>query len=101
MLDGFDRYRPGLNPIGFAAPSRAAVDQWHQILKEDGCVVLDPPGYYGPGYYAVYFADPDGIKLGFAMPAKLEDPECCCSTTPRPWSGGAASQSSCQGRSRR
>ena len=26
--------------------------------------VLDPPGaYYGPSYYAVYFADPDGMKL--------------------------------------
>jgi hypothetical protein len=26
--------------------------------------VLDPPGeYYGRNYYAVYFADPDGMKL--------------------------------------
>ena len=26
--------------------------------------VLDPPGeYYGRDYYAVYFADPDGMKL--------------------------------------
>jgi len=26
--------------------------------------VLDPPGeYYGENYYAVYFADPDGMKL--------------------------------------
>jgi hypothetical protein len=26
--------------------------------------VLDPPGeYYGHNYYAVYFADPDGMKL--------------------------------------
>jgi hypothetical protein len=26
--------------------------------------VIDPPGeYYGEEYYAVYFADPDGLKL--------------------------------------
>ena len=26
--------------------------------------VLDPPGeYYGRNYYAVYFTDPDGMKL--------------------------------------
>ena len=26
--------------------------------------VIDPPGeYYGRNYYAVYFADPDGMKL--------------------------------------
>ena len=26
--------------------------------------VIDPPGeYYGDSYYAVYFADPDGMKL--------------------------------------
>ena len=31
-----------------------------------GATVLDPPAeypQYGPGYYAVFFADPDGIKL--------------------------------------
>ncbi len=27
--------------------------------------ILDPPGEYDytPGYYAVFFADPDGLKL--------------------------------------
>jgi hypothetical protein len=26
--------------------------------------ILDPPGeYYGRNYYAVYFTDPDGMKL--------------------------------------
>ena len=29
-----------------------------------GMTVLDPPGeYYDRNYYAVYFADPDGMKL--------------------------------------
>jgi len=34
------------------------------FLDENGMTVLDPPGeYYGRNYYAVYFADPDGMKL--------------------------------------
>jgi catechol 2,3-dioxygenase-like lactoylglutathione lyase family enzyme len=29
-----------------------------------GLTVVDPPGeYYGRSYYAVYFTDPDGMKL--------------------------------------
>jgi len=41
--------------------------------------VLDPPGeYYGRNYYAVYFADPDGMKLEgmiWAPPKKLKKPK--------------------------
>jgi glyoxylase I family protein len=35
------------------------------LLVERGTEVLDPPAEYGyePGYYAVFFADPDGLKL--------------------------------------
>jgi hypothetical protein len=40
--------------------------------------VLDPPGeYYGRNYYAVYFADPDGMKLEgmiWALPAARRKP---------------------------
>ena len=40
--------------------------------------VLDPPGeYYGRDYYAVYFADPDGMKLEgmiWAPPAAKRKP---------------------------
>jgi hypothetical protein len=40
--------------------------------------VLDPPGeYYGRDYYAVYFADPDGMKLEgmiWAPPEKKREP---------------------------
>ncbi len=32
--------------------------------KANGMNVVDPPGeYYGRNYYAVYFTDPDGMKL--------------------------------------
>jgi hypothetical protein len=40
--------------------------------------VIDPPGeYYGENYYAVYFADPDGMKLEgmiWASPEKKRKP---------------------------
>ena len=63
-----DRYSPGLHHVAWTAQSRADVDRLHELLKEIGAVVLDPPAdypRYGPGYYAVFFADPDGLKLEF------------------------------------
>jgi hypothetical protein len=35
-------------------------------LKKIGAEILDAPAeypQYAPGYYAVFFADPDGLKL--------------------------------------
>ena len=60
-----DRYAPGLHHIAFSADSREAVDTFHHFLRADGITVLDPPAEYDyrPGYYAVFFADPDGLKL--------------------------------------
>jgi catechol 2,3-dioxygenase-like lactoylglutathione lyase family enzyme len=60
-----DRYAPGLHHLAFHADSRADVDRFHDFLREIGATVLDAPAEYGytPGYYAVFFADPDGIKL--------------------------------------
>lgn len=63
---GFHRYRPGLNHLAFRAASREQIDAWHRVLVEEGTRVLDPPAYYGEQYYAVYFEDPDGIKLELA-----------------------------------
>ncbi len=62
---GHDRYSPGLHHIAWHAESRKQVDELHLLLSEHGFDVLDPPAEYGyaPGYYAVFFADPDGIKL--------------------------------------
>ena len=64
-----DRYVPGLHHLAFEAPSRPDVDRVYQQLLALRVQVLDAPaGYpaYGPGYYAVFFADPDGIKLEYA-----------------------------------
>lgn len=62
----YDRYRVGLHHLAFRAESRAAVDRFHDFLTQHGFDVLDAPTdypEYGQGYYAVFFADPDGIKL--------------------------------------
>ena len=63
-----DRYAPGLHHMAFHAESRAAVDRVHAAMCRAGATVLDPPAEYGgpaysPGYYAAFFADPDGLKL--------------------------------------
>jgi len=40
------------------------VDELGTFLENNGMTVVDPPGeYYGRNYYAVYFTDPDGMKL--------------------------------------
>ena len=42
------------------------MDDLGAFLEKNCMTVLDPPGeYYGDSYYAVYFTDPDGIKLEF------------------------------------
>ena len=65
-----DRYSPGLHHIAWNAESREDVDAMHALLKRAGATVLDPPAdypRYGPGYYAVFFADPDGLKLEYVF----------------------------------
>src|SRR5215475_9959531 len=43
---------------------RKGVDARGDFLAKHGMNVVDPPGeYYGRSYYAVYFTDPDGMKL--------------------------------------
>lgn len=62
---GHDRRAPGFHHLAFHADDRADVDAFHRFLQESGIPVLDPPAEYDytPGYYAVFFADPDGLKL--------------------------------------
>lgn len=60
-----DRYSPGLHHLAFHADSRAEIDDFHAFLRGIGATILDAPAEYEytPGYYAVFFADPDGLKL--------------------------------------
>ena len=63
-----DRATPGLHHLAFAAPGRAAVESLHAALLRLGARVLDAPAeypHYAAGYYALFFADPDGIKLEY------------------------------------
>jgi glyoxylase I family protein len=67
-----DRFTPGLHHLAFQAESREDVDACHRFLLERGVTVLDPPAeypQYWPVYYAVFFADPDGLKLEFVYMA--------------------------------
>jgi catechol 2,3-dioxygenase-like lactoylglutathione lyase family enzyme len=62
---GHDRYRIGLHHLAFEAWSRAAVDERADWLRDRGAEIESGPEEYAylPGYYAVFFYDPDGIKL--------------------------------------
>jgi glyoxylase I family protein len=61
----YDRYGIGIHHIAFSAPSRAVVDRCAEWLLAQGAHLESGPREYGytPGYYAVFFHDPDGIKL--------------------------------------
>ncbi len=63
-----NRDAPGFNHMAFYAEDRADIEAMHQLLKEMGAQILDPPADYpySPGYFAVYFTDPDGLKFEFA-----------------------------------
>jgi glyoxylase I family protein len=63
-----DRDAPGFNHMAFYAEDRVDIEAMHQLLKEMGARILDPPAEYpySPGYFAVYFTDPDGLKFEFA-----------------------------------
>jgi catechol 2,3-dioxygenase-like lactoylglutathione lyase family enzyme len=60
-----DRYAVGLHHLAFETTSRAAVDERAYWLSEAGAEIESGPQEYAYdlGYYAVFFYDPDGIKL--------------------------------------
>ena len=62
---GYDRYSIGLHHLAFEAASRAVVDERADWLRAHDAELESEPGEYGysPGYYAVFFYDPDGLKL--------------------------------------
>ena len=61
----YDRYRVGLHHLAFEAPSRSAVNERAEWLRAQGVEIESGPEVYSylPGYYAVFFYDPDGVKL--------------------------------------
>ena len=64
--EGYDRYRIGLHHLAFRADSRDAVDRFHALLQDQNIEVLYAPAEnpdYLRDYYAVFFANPDGMKF--------------------------------------
>ena len=61
----YDRYRVGLHHVAFEAHSRGAVNERAGWLRDQGAEIESGPEEYAylPGYYAVFFYDPDGMKL--------------------------------------
>jgi catechol 2,3-dioxygenase-like lactoylglutathione lyase family enzyme len=61
----FDRYEVGLHHLAFDAPSRGVVDEREGWLRGVGAEIESEAREYAYslGYYAVFFYDPDGIKL--------------------------------------
>ncbi len=54
----------GFHHYAFELAKRADVDEFYQALKRYKVEVPDPPDdYYEGGYYAVYFLDPDGLRM--------------------------------------
>jgi len=69
LYHGFHRKRMGVNHLAFPAPSHEAVDELHAWLVERGTTILyDGPMEMGTEEapnYAVYFEDPDRLKLEY------------------------------------
>jgi catechol 2,3-dioxygenase-like lactoylglutathione lyase family enzyme len=70
------RRRPGaLHHLAFQAASRAEVDGLYEALQGIGAEIVEPPREYPeytpPGYYAVFFKDPDGIKYEIVTHSKV------------------------------
>jgi glyoxylase I family protein len=61
----YDRYAPGLHHLAFEVGSRGVVDERAEWLRSTGAELESEPQEYTylPGYYAVFFYDPDGLKL--------------------------------------
>lgn len=73
--DTIHRRRPGaLHHLAFRAESRAEVDRLHDELRAIGATIVTPPREYPeytpPGYYALFFKDPEGIKYEIVCTAQ-------------------------------
>lgn len=53
----------GFHHYAFELRSRADVDELEAFVRTLGATIVDPAGEYYEDYYAVFFLDPDGLKL--------------------------------------
>ncbi len=67
-----DRFAPGMHHMAFHAESARDVERVHEAMVVAGATVLDAPADYtgrrgySPGYFAAFYADPDGLKIEVA-----------------------------------
>jgi catechol 2,3-dioxygenase-like lactoylglutathione lyase family enzyme len=61
----YDRYAVGIHHLCFDVASREVVDERSRWIRASGARIESGPAEYPytPDYYAVFFHDPDGIKL--------------------------------------
>ncbi|WP_010280786.1 VOC family protein [Bacillus timonensis] len=67
----YHRCRVGLNHLAFHASSRQQIDEMTNKLTGKGINILYPeshPHAGGENHYAVYFEDPDRIKVELVVP---------------------------------
>ena len=53
----------GLHHYAFELRNRKDVDDLQAFLEREGVKIVDPADEYYEDYYAVFFLDPDGLKL--------------------------------------
>ena len=53
----------GFHHYAFELRSRRDVDELQAFLEKEGVRIVDPASEYYDDYYAVFFLDPDGMKL--------------------------------------
>jgi catechol 2,3-dioxygenase-like lactoylglutathione lyase family enzyme len=53
----------GFHHYAFQLRGRKDVDALQKFLEETGATIADPADEYYDDYYAVFFLDPDGLKL--------------------------------------
>jgi catechol 2,3-dioxygenase-like lactoylglutathione lyase family enzyme len=63
--EAFDAYRSGLHHLCFQAENPETVDDCHRRISALAVECTEPRIYpeYHPEYYAIFFEDPDGIRL--------------------------------------
>lgn len=66
LYAGYHRCRTGLNHLAFQGGSQEDIDQLREELRDKGIRLLYDDRYPyagGPEHYALYFEDPDGVKV--------------------------------------
>ena len=60
-----DPYGPGLHHLCFRVLDETAIDRAARMLRDNQIDVSEPRYYaeYSKDYYAVFFSDPDGVRL--------------------------------------